>query len=347
MHSGKTMVRRTFLHLAPFLILAACVPAPAGRDFPSRPVADHGVSSRPVNGPPLFYPTNLLVQRKEGHAIVECVVAANGMPRDCHVVETVGGSEFATSALDYISRSTFAPAIRGGVSIEAQLRSTVTFALTPPSGGNTGFKNILAPRMVAGGPLFYPERMRLAQREASVEVTCRITVEGFAKDCVAVETMITGGSSDSQTFEDAALDFMKNARFAPELNHGIPVDVQHKSVINYRLTGSTLPPGIPDVPPSEPGQPIMTPASAQPIAGTSLAFPAKMVAGGRQGSVEVRCFVTVQGTTHNCLVVGSTGDRDFEAAALEIISHAVFTPTLLDGHALEGPREWTLRYGEP
>jgi TonB family protein len=333
--SGVTMVRRTFLPLALLLVLGAC----ARSALPEPPPADRDVSAKPVSGPRFFYPTDLLVGRKEGRVAVECVVSADGLPRDCRVVETVGGDAFAAAALDYISQSRFAPAIRGGVPVEAKLQTSVTFGFEHMV-DHTRLRDILVPLTVAGYPLVYPKRMLDSGREGTADVTCRITVVGFAKDCAVLNS--AGGSA----FVDAALDHITRGRYAPELNQGVAVEVQHEFVINFRFNDSKLPIGIPDLPRPPNQNSVVTPISAQPIAGPALAFPAKMLASGKEGVVGVRCFVTVQGTTRNCLLTDSTGDRDFEAAAVELLSQARFTPAAVDGVPIEVPHKWTLRYGD-
>ncbi len=327
------MIRRTFPSLALLLVLAACDGRVPGS------VTDRGVSEFHFNAPPSVYPTDLLVQRKEGRATVECLVTADGTAQDCQLLETVGGDAFGAAALDYVSHRHYLPAVHDWDQVPRKERRTVTFALQPVV-DQTRFKNILMPHVVIGSRVIYPPAMLQQRREGGAEVTCRITIEGFAKDCLILASI--GGSA----FADAALDYAAHLRYAPELNHGVPVEVQHELTVDYRLDGSALPPGIPDLPPGRTDHSVVTPVSAQPIAGPELKFPAEMVASGREGLVGLRCAVTVQGTTRDCRVIQSTGDRDFEAAALDLLSRARFAPATSDGQPVEVEHKWTLYYGD-
>jgi TonB family protein len=118
-------------------------------------------------------------------------------------------------------------------------------------------------------------------------------------------------------------------------------------MVNFRLMGDSFPNGIRELPICYPGRSCATtPVSEQPIAGPALALLKNLLTNGREGQVGVRCVVTVQGTTRNCLLVKSTGDRDIEAAAIDFLSRARFTPATLDGAPIEVSHAWTLRYGD-
>ena len=325
----RTVFRSIFWLLALLLTVAACA-----RHTPP-PVPDRDVSERPVSGPHLFYPTDLLVQRKQGRALVDCTVSADGTPRDCQVLDGSGGSEFYAAAVEYISQSRFAAAIRGGVPVETRFHWNVEFSLRGREPSMAYERS--PPRLVAGYSPVYPLRMQQSGREGDAEVTCRITVIGFTKDCVLLDSR--GGSA----FADAALVYAREIRFAPELHHDVPVEVQHHFVVGFKLnppiaSSSSLDPLA--------HHPVVTPISEQPISGPPLAFPPKLLATGKHGSVTVRCIVTIQGATKGCLPIESTGEREFEEAGVEILSRARFAPAMSDGQPIEMPHAWELKFGD-
>ncbi len=298
---------------------------------PPSPQADRAPSVASIAGPGAFYPTALLVQRKEGYAGIDCIVAVDGTPRDCHVVDTFGGDAVAAAALGYIGTSRFLPAIQGGVPVEAPSHTVVSFALQP-SKERPRYRDILTARPVAGATLIYPPRMIQSGREGQADISCRILVDGFTKDCAIVNSL--GGSA----FASTALDYVSHLRFAPELKHGVPVETQHNMTIAFRLNG-------PESPFRYAPDRNRTPVAETPVGGSALGFPAKMLASGREGEVDVLCVVTAEGATRDCRIVESTGDGDFEAAALDLLAKARFAPATLNGQPIADSHKWTLRYG--
>lgn len=195
---------------------------PSGPPFPNHEV---GVSR--VAGPPLFYPTDLLVERKEGNATIECNIAVTGVPDRCAVIATEGGSEFATAALDYIAHSQFEPATQNGVVTEARARWIVPFTLL--NGSSATDSHVLPPRQVAGDPPAYPEVLRKASREGVADLTCRVAIDGFTKDC------LLGNASGGRLFGEYALEYTSHMRVAPAMRDGVAVEVRQGWTIQYKL----------------------------------------------------------------------------------------------------------------
>lgn len=75
-------------------------------------------------------------------------------------------------------------------------------------------------RPISGPVLAYPPVMLAMGITGSVDVECRVTVEGFTKDCSVV-------SSTNDDFAAATFDFVTHARFSPAVRNGAPVEESH------------------------------------------------------------------------------------------------------------------------
>src|SRR5579859_5743325 len=97
-----------------------------------------------------------------------------------------------------------------------------------------------------------------------------------------------------------------------------PAVVQQATVV--------APPAAPPVSHTEAPAPAVqdTSASAKPIAGKPLVYPARMQQSGREGSVDVACDVDTDGATSNCEVLSSSGGSAFVDAALEYVKQAKY-----------------------
>jgi periplasmic protein TonB len=91
-------------------------------------------------------------------------------------------------------------------------------------------RNVSA-KPIAGPPLVYPARMVQSGREGSVDVECDVDTEGKTSNCSVISS--TGGSA----FSDAAMEYVTRAKYAPEIQHGVPVKVRHKWTITFKLNG--------------------------------------------------------------------------------------------------------------
>jgi protein TonB len=85
-------------------------------------------------------------------------------------------------------------------------------------------------RPISGGTPKYPPRMLDQGREGHVDVTCDVDTDGSTSNCTV--TSVTGG----QAFADAALEFVKTARYKPRILNGVPVkEPHHKFSIGFTL----------------------------------------------------------------------------------------------------------------
>jgi len=76
-------------------------------------------------------------------------------------------------------------------------------------------------RPIAGPALKYPARMQEQGREGRVDVTCDVDPDGKTSNCTV--TSVVGG----QVFADAALEWVKAARYKPAIKNGAPVAEPH------------------------------------------------------------------------------------------------------------------------
>ena len=87
-------------------------------------------------------------------------------------------------------------------------------------------------KAIAGPPLQYPKRMLDAGREGSVDVACDVDVDGTTSNCEVLST--SGGSA----FSDAAMEYVKHARYKPAIHNGQPVkEPKHRWTITFKLNG--------------------------------------------------------------------------------------------------------------
>ena len=82
--------------------------------------------------------------------------------------------------------------------------------ISPPSG---------AP-VAAGGKLRYPLDMYKQGLGGYADVDCTVTIDGLTKDCFV-------SKSTTQSFAEAALEFVSKARYKPATRNGVPVEVYH------------------------------------------------------------------------------------------------------------------------
>lgn len=78
---------------------------------------DGSAGSTPLNGAKPVYPPDMQAENVEGRVTAMCDVLPNGTTRNCHIKGVSGGDSFANSAMTYLSKAVFQPAIRNGVPI--------------------------------------------------------------------------------------------------------------------------------------------------------------------------------------------------------------------------------------
>jgi protein TonB len=104
-------------------------PAPVTHPAPAPEVPDRSVSAKPISGAPPHYPERMMQSGREGSVDVECDVDTDGKTSNCAVVSSTGGSAFADSAMEYVQRSRYSPAISHGVAVKERHKWTITFKL--------------------------------------------------------------------------------------------------------------------------------------------------------------------------------------------------------------------------
>jgi len=85
-------------------------------------------------------------------------------------------------------------------------------------------------RAINNVKLTYPPRMLDQGREGQVEVTCDVDADGGTSNCSV------GAIDGGQVFADAALAYVKAARYKPAIKNGVPIaEPHHKFNIVFKL----------------------------------------------------------------------------------------------------------------
>ncbi|WP_048846158.1 energy transducer TonB, partial [Tanticharoenia sakaeratensis] len=83
---------------------------------------------------------------------------------------------------------------------------------------------------INGAKVEYPEDMQEENREGVAHVLCDVEADGHTSNCHV--TSVTGGHE----FAEAALDFVRRARYQPAVRNGVPVrEANHPYTITFRL----------------------------------------------------------------------------------------------------------------
>ena len=86
-------------------------------------------SLKRLRSPPPDYPPNALAQKLAGAVTLEYTVAANGEPRDVHVVEATPPGIFDQAAISAVKRWRYAPLLVNGAAVEVPVRTRIRFEL--------------------------------------------------------------------------------------------------------------------------------------------------------------------------------------------------------------------------
>ncbi|MFT8657646.1 MAG: energy transducer TonB, partial [Acetobacter papayae] len=99
---------------APQQMTAEAPPVPV--NVPSVP--DTAAGSVPLNNVQPVYPPEMEEDNIEGRVTLVCDVETTGMTSNCTVRSVTGGQAFAASALDYVHRARYHPALRNGAPVK-------------------------------------------------------------------------------------------------------------------------------------------------------------------------------------------------------------------------------------
>jgi protein TonB len=80
-----------------------------------------------------------------------------------------------------------------------------------------------------GKGLSYPPRMLDQGREGSADVECAVDTDGKTSNCTLV-------SASAPAFGDAALNYVKQARYKPAVHNGAAVATNHKWTVTFKLS---------------------------------------------------------------------------------------------------------------
>ncbi len=70
---------------------------------------------------------------RSGHVTMACDISAEGTTSNCQVVSVSGGQSFARSALEFVRRARYSPAVHNGVAV-AQAHHTWSIDYNLPDG---------------------------------------------------------------------------------------------------------------------------------------------------------------------------------------------------------------------
>ncbi|MFT8952629.1 MAG: energy transducer TonB, partial [Gluconobacter sp.] len=93
-------------------------PVPAPPQGPPAPaVPDHTAGASPINGAKPEYPEEAQEENREGKVTASCDILPNGHTANCAIVSSTGGHEFVESALDFLRRARYQPAVVNGAPV--------------------------------------------------------------------------------------------------------------------------------------------------------------------------------------------------------------------------------------
>ncbi|QDH16718.1 energy transducer TonB [Swingsia samuiensis] len=91
--------------------------AAAPKAPPAPSVPDHSAGAHPINGAKPDYPEEAQEESREGKVTASCDILPNGRTANCSIVSSSGGPEFSDSALEFLHRARYQPAVQNGVPV--------------------------------------------------------------------------------------------------------------------------------------------------------------------------------------------------------------------------------------
>ncbi|GBR46525.1 energy transducer TonB [Neokomagataea thailandica] len=94
------------------------VPTPAPpTPNPVPAVPDHSAGARPINGAKPEYPEEAQEENREGKVTASCDILPTGYTANCQIVSSSGGHEFVESALEFLRKAKYQPAVVNGAPV--------------------------------------------------------------------------------------------------------------------------------------------------------------------------------------------------------------------------------------
>ncbi len=160
----------------------------------------------------------------DGNVVVSCSLSTTGINSDCHVSNTTAPRD-NEAALDYVTHARYPDGFRPG----ATQPEPYAWFLTFRPGSERALSVLVQPdRSLNRPPLIYPARMIANGVEGSADITCTMTPAGPVKDCVV-------DKATNSVFADAALDHVRQTRYRPVLQDGVPVEHRRQWTITFKL----------------------------------------------------------------------------------------------------------------
>ena len=121
----------------------------------------------------------------------------------------------------------FAPARRGGAAVAAEVRMPFVVVTTDPA--STSGKQVL-PRVINQQPPHYPLAMRASNMRGEVLVDFVVDIEGRVRNPYVVRSL-------NPSFDDPAVEAVRQWRFEPGMNGGRPVNTHMQVPVVFTLDG--------------------------------------------------------------------------------------------------------------
>lgn len=246
--------------------------------------------------------------------------------------QALGGVEedFAMAAVAAVRGWEFAPARRGGRPVAHTMEVTVAFRA--PTVYQNGEVHV-QPKPVKRESPIYPYTLRRMGVPGRVELAFTVTVEGRVADAFVIK-------SSHPAFEEAALNAVREWRFAPAVKDGRPVAMKTALLLEFEVDGRSVqefkvampaawPPNVPealrfDVPPKLDRMEL-------PV------YPVEDLLAGRKGKVTLAYVVGPDGRVSEVSALPGAPSASMAAAAVAAMQEWRFTPAGKKGkpsHAL-------------
>ena len=168
----------------------------------------------------------------------------------------------------------------------------------------------------------YPEEARAAGTEGSVILDLQIGTDGSV---VGAKVLRTGS-----VFEKAAVEAVRQWKYAPSELNGQPVEVLLVATIPFKLSAAGQPQPMEPPQPMRVGGDIKEPRQIKRV---EPVYPPEAIANKAEGSVIIEAVIGTDGSVVNAKALRAT--PGFEGVALDAVRQWQYTPTLLNGAPIE------------
>ncbi|HET6512392.1 MAG TPA: energy transducer TonB [Candidatus Kapabacteria bacterium] len=185
------------------------------------------------------------------------------------------------------------------------------------------------PQLMSRIKITYPEAAKAKRIEGKVWLSLLIDSTGKVEQ-------IKIDRSDNMLLNQAAIDAMRNAQFAPATYNGIAEKVWYQQSLTFKLSASDTATTVVHPPRNSPPVPLV------PL-NQLFTYPLDALAAGIEGVVELEAIIDTNGKVEKSEILYSSLPS-FEAAALVAIERASFQPAVEAGAKVRAIYKQTLRF---